>query len=91
MDWVVGLALIGVGVGAWAYYTAWVFVVPSLGADHALAAFFLPHDPWALTLPLLLLLVGVAAIGAFIALTIAKSKREKARKAAAKAAAAKKD
>ncbi|EGV63512.1 Dolichol phosphate-mannose biosynthesis regulatory protein [Yamadazyma tenuis] len=80
-DQLVGLAMLGVAVAVFVYYSTWVLVLPFVDDSSFLQSFFLPRD-YAIKLPLLLLLIGGVAVGSFVgSVLIKESNKKKAKKA----------
>ncbi|RKP30601.1 putative dolichol phosphate-mannose biosynthesis regulatory subunit [Metschnikowia bicuspidata] len=65
-----------VAIAVFSYYSAWVFLLPFLDDDNLLQSFFLPRE-YAIKLPLLLLLLGFLAVGAFIGKVLNNAQQEK--------------
>lgn len=69
--------MLAVATGVFVYYTAWVFLLPFVDDSSVVQNFFLPRE-YAITLPLLLLLLAFVAVGAFIGNVLVKNaKKEK--------------
>lgn len=64
--------MLAVATAVFAYYTAWVFLLPFLDEDNLIQGFFLPRD-YAIKLPFLLLLLGGLAVGTFIGNVLIKN------------------
>ena len=75
-DRTVGFVLVTVATVVFSYYTVWTLVLPFVDEDHAMKRYF-PDVYYALAIPLLLLVVGLAAIVALIALVTIKAGRSK--------------
>lgn len=63
-----------VTLGAFAYYTLWVIVVPFIDDDHVVQQFF-PDPYFALVMPFTVLVVTVVVVGAFLALVMTHHKK----------------
>ncbi|KAJ7172447.1 dolichol phosphate-mannose biosynthesis regulatory [Mycena filopes] len=74
-----GAMLLGAAV-VFTYYTTWAILLPFFDASSEIHNFFPPRE-WAVRLPAFVLVVGVSAIGAFVAQTVIRENRAKARKA----------
>ncbi|ODV78899.1 dolichol phosphate-mannose biosynthesis regulatory [Suhomyces tanzawaensis NRRL Y-17324] len=80
LDKLIGLAMLAVATAVFAYYTAWVFVLPFIDESNVLNSFFLPRD-YAIKLPILLLLIGGLGVGSFIGNVLIKNaQKEKLKK-----------
>ncbi|KAG5189605.1 dolichol phosphate-mannose biosynthesis regulatory protein [Tribonema minus] len=75
-DKALGLAMVSASVVIFTYYTLWVivlhFVDPSLQVHE-----FFPDRVWAIAIPAVLLVLGVAFVVAFIAVTMIRSSASK--------------
>jgi len=80
-DRATGLFFLLVAITVFTYYTTWVMLLPFLSSDHFLHAFFLPR-PYAVTVPVMLLVVGVSGILAFLGKVMISQARKKKKKAA---------
>ncbi|KAL1411720.1 Dolichol phosphate-mannose biosynthesis regulatory protein [Vanrija albida] len=76
-DKLLGGAMLGVAAFVFVYYTTWALFLPFVSPDSALQALFPPRF-WVTAGPALLLLVGLAGIGAFFAKVAAAEARKKA-------------
>lgn len=79
----VGIGMLLVATTVFIYYSVWVFLVPFLDESHPLQSLF-PAREWAVRIPALLLIGGVALIGTFIASVLYKGAQKKKAKMAAK-------
>ena len=68
------------------YYTVWTLLMPFVDDDHPLHSFF-PPRVWAIRLPVILMLLGCAVVGSFLAVVMIRSNRRKAAKEREKARA----
>ncbi|KAJ7097902.1 dolichol phosphate-mannose biosynthesis regulatory protein-domain-containing protein [Mycena belliarum] len=62
------------------YYTTWAMLLPFFEPSSEIHNFF-PAREWAVRLPAITLVAGVAAIGAFVASTIINENRRNAQRA----------
>ncbi|KAJ7109403.1 dolichol phosphate-mannose biosynthesis regulatory, partial [Mycena epipterygia] len=62
------------------YYTTWAMLLPFFDSSSDIHSFF-PAREWAVRLPAFILTAGVAAIGAFVVLTVIRENRKKAQRA----------
>lgn len=58
------------------YYTIWTFVTPFLDENNFIQNFFLPRY-YAIALPVVALILGIAVISTFVGLVIIKSVQKK--------------
>lgn len=58
------------------YYTLWTFVTPFLDDDSLIQHFFLPRY-YAIALPVVALILGIAVVSTFVGLVIIKSVQKK--------------
>ncbi|GMK56018.1 hypothetical protein CspeluHIS016_0210740 [Cutaneotrichosporon spelunceum] len=78
-DKALGAGMLLVAAAVFLYYTTWALLLPFVAADSVLHTLFLPRE-WAVRGPALLLLLGVAGIGAFFAkVTAAEAAKRRAR------------
>eukprot|EP01017_Pseudomicrothorax_dubius_P027046 TRINITY_DN3071_c0_g1_i1.p2 TRINITY_DN3071_c0_g1~~TRINITY_DN3071_c0_g1_i1.p2 ORF type:complete len:100 (+),score=26.21 TRINITY_DN3071_c0_g1_i1:66-365(+) len=77
MSQIIGAGAIGAGAFIFTYYTAWVFIAPYLSAKNPLKELFLGQDI-AFFLPVVLLVLGLAFIGAFF-FYVSNKKKNKAK------------
>jgi len=78
------LMLIASGI-VFTYYTTWTLVLPFFPQDHPIHSLFLSRE-WAIRIPALVLVVGLSAVGYFIAQVLRAERRKAERKRLAKAA-----
>lgn len=72
--------MLAVACAVFAYYTAWVFVLPFVDDNNVLQSFFLPRD-YAIKLPFLLLLLAALGVGSFVGnVLIKKAQKEQLKK-----------
>ncbi|KAI5808521.1 dolichol phosphate-mannose biosynthesis regulatory protein [Peziza echinospora] len=69
------------------YYSTWTLLLPFVDAGHPLHELF-PPRVWAIRLPVIIILIGVAVVGSFLSVVMIKSSKKA--KAKATAAAGKK-
>jgi len=62
------------------YYTTWAMLLPFFDSSSEIHNFF-PAREWAVRLPAIILVVGVAAIATFVVSTMIKENRKKAQRA----------
>lgn len=62
------------------YYTFWLLITPFIDTDQPVQKWF-PHRQYALTVPLVLLLLGLTIVGTFVGLVMINSKVPEKRKA----------
>jgi len=84
-DKALGGAMMAAAATIFVYYTTWAILVPFFDASSPIHAWFPPRE-WAVRLPAFILVVGLAAIGAFIGSTIIRENRKQAEKAKLRAA-----
>lgn len=82
-DALVGLAMLGIATAVFCYYSVWVLILPFVDETHFIARYFPPRE-WAIWLPAMLLVAGVAVVGTFIGFVMIKSERKRQAKLAAK-------
>ncbi|KAL2213255.1 dolichol phosphate-mannose biosynthesis regulatory [Sarocladium strictum] len=82
LDKLVGLAMLVAATVVFLYYTIWTLLMPFVDDDHPLHSFF-PPRVWAIRIPVILILVGSAVVGSFLAMVMIRSNRKKAAKAKA--------
>ncbi|KAK0389128.1 hypothetical protein NLU13_2703 [Sarocladium strictum] len=87
LDKIVGLAMLVAASVVFLYYSIWTLLMPFVDDGHKLHGFF-PPRVWAIRIPVILILIGSAVVGSFLAMVMIRSNRKKAAKA--KAAAKKK-
>ncbi|KAJ3258564.1 Centrosomal protein of 83 kDa [Boothiomyces macroporosus] len=75
-DKIVGSTMMFISFIVFTYYSTWVFIVPFLTPDHYLHSLFLPYE-WAIRIPVLLLVIGIALIGGFVSYVLSKSAKSK--------------
>ncbi|CEH13879.1 Dolichol phosphate-mannose regulatory protein (DPM2) [Ceraceosorus bombacis] len=75
-----GLLLLIAGL-VFAYYTIWTFIVPFFPSSSPLQQIF-PDRVWAIRLPALILVLGLAGVGSFVGLVMQKEARKRAEKEA---------
>lgn len=75
-DKLVGLALMGVSLAVFVYYSLWVVVTPFLEPSHWLQALFLDRF-YAVAIPAGLILALVVFVFAFVSSVLAKSAKKK--------------
>jgi dolichyl-phosphate mannosyltransferase polypeptide 2 regulatory subunit len=80
----VGLAMLVLATVIFCYYSIWTLLMPFVDEGHTLHSFF-PPRVWAIRIPVILILLGSAAVGSFLGVVMIKSNRKKAAKAAAAA------
>lgn len=72
--------MLAVATAVFAYYTAWVFVLPFVDETSILYSFFLPRD-YAIKIPILLVLIAGLGVGTFVGNVLIKSaQKEKLKK-----------
>ncbi|KAF7338263.1 Dolichol phosphate-mannose biosynthesis regulatory protein [Mycena venus] len=79
-DKLLGGAMLLTAAVVFTYYTTWAMLLPFFDSSSEIHNFFPPRE-WAVRLPAMILLVGLFAIGTFVANTIIKENRKKARQA----------
>jgi len=62
------------------YYTIWAILLPFFDTTSPIHAYF-PAREWAIRLPAFILVIGLAAIGTFVGVTVVKENRKKTQKA----------
>jgi len=67
------------------YYTTWTLILPFFPEDHPLRGLFLSRE-WAIRIPAIILVIGLTAIGLFVASVIREERKKAQRKRLAKAA-----
>ncbi|BEI85844.1 hypothetical protein CcaverHIS002_0601310 [Cutaneotrichosporon cavernicola] len=78
-DKALGAAMLLVAAIVFVYYSTWALLLPFVAPDSTLHDLFPPRE-WAVRGPALLLLVGVAGIGAFFAkVSAAEAAKRRAR------------
>ena len=75
--------MLGVATAVFTYYTVWTFVIPFVDDSHPFTALFPPRQ-WAIRIPALLLVLGVAVIGTFVGSVISKNAKKEQAKLAQK-------
>ncbi|ORY88315.1 dolichol phosphate-mannose biosynthesis regulatory [Leucosporidium creatinivorum] len=75
-DKLVGGLMLITSITVFTYYTLWTLFTPFLPPSSPLHSLF-PSREWAIRIPALLMLAGLAAIGAFVGLVLVKSARKK--------------
>ncbi|KAJ6496719.1 dolichol phosphate-mannose biosynthesis regulatory [Mycena vitilis] len=79
-DKLLGGAMLLTAAVVFTYYTTWAMLLPFFDPSSDIHNFF-PAREWAVRLPAFILVVGVSAIGFFVASTIIKENRKKAQRA----------
>ena len=74
-----GFLILSFAGAVFAYYTLWTLIMPLVDEGHFTQSFF-PDRYYALALPLLLLVVGLSAVGTLIAIVMIKAGRSSAKK-----------
>ncbi|WPG98175.1 Hypothetical protein R9X50_00096100 [Acrodontium crateriforme] len=85
LDQIVGLIMLVIASAVFLYYTIWTLLLPFVDDSHPVQSLF-PPRVWAIRVPVILLLVGGAVVGSFLALVMIRSQQKKALKAKQKAA-----
>ncbi|EJD52994.1 hypothetical protein AURDEDRAFT_38235, partial [Auricularia subglabra TFB-10046 SS5] len=62
------------------YYTTWAIVLPLLPPENPIHDYFLPRE-WAVRIPAIILLLGLSAVGTFVATVMIKEGRKQRAKA----------
>ncbi|KAF2663879.1 dolichol phosphate-mannose biosynthesis regulatory [Microthyrium microscopicum] len=79
LDKLVGLSMLLVATTVFFYYTVWTILMPFVDDDHSLHSFF-PPRVWAIRIPVILILLGIAVVGSFLSTVMIRSNRKKALK-----------
>jgi len=82
-DKLAGIAMLLVATVVFLYYSIWTLLMPFVDAGHPLHDLF-PPRVWAIRIPAILMLMGLALVGSFVSVVMIRS----GKKAKAKAAAA---
>ncbi|KAF8471796.1 dolichol phosphate-mannose biosynthesis regulatory protein Dpm2 [Kalaharituber pfeilii] len=82
-DKLAGLAMLLVASFVFLYYSIWTLLMPFVDPGHPLHDLF-PPRVWAIRIPVIIILVGLAVVGSFVSVVMIRS----GKKARAKAAAA---
>ncbi|EAL70424.1 dolichyl-phosphate mannosyltransferase 2 regulatory subunit [Dictyostelium discoideum AX4] len=75
-DKFIGFVMVLFRIFVFGYYTTWVIITPFIVSDHWIQQYFLPRE-YGIIIPLVLLVVGITAIGTFLGLVMIKSKKNK--------------
>ncbi|KAI1000555.1 hypothetical protein K3495_g7640 [Podosphaera aphanis] len=78
----VGLAMLIVASAVFLYYTVWTLLMPFVDSDHPLQNAF-PPRVWAIRIPVILILLGLAVVGSFLSTVMIRSNRKQPAKAKA--------
>ncbi|KAA8896794.1 dolichol phosphate-mannose biosynthesis regulatory [Sphaerosporella brunnea] len=65
-----------------AYYTVWTLFMPFVDENIELHNFF-PPRVWAIRIPMMIILFGIAVVGSFLSMVMIKSSQKKRAKLAA--------
>ncbi|KAI5804447.1 dolichol phosphate-mannose biosynthesis regulatory protein [Geopyxis carbonaria] len=84
-----GLAMLLIATAVFIYYTIWTLFMPFVVETHPLHDLF-PPRVWAIRIPVILILVGMAVVGSFLSMVMIKSGQKKRAKMAAAAQGGKK-
>ncbi|RPA95166.1 dolichol phosphate-mannose biosynthesis regulatory protein Dpm2 [Choiromyces venosus 120613-1] len=84
-----GVMMLMVASIVFLYYSIWTLFMPFVDDGHPLHDLFLPRV-WAVRIPVILILVGIAVVGSFLSVVMIRSGRKKAAKAKAAAGQGKK-
>lgn len=68
--------MLGVATAVFGYYTIWVFVLPFVDESSDINKLFLPRQ-YAITIPLVLLIIGGVGVVSFIANVLIKEANKK--------------
>ncbi|KAH0610578.1 uncharacterized protein LAJ45_03402 [Morchella importuna] len=80
-----GLMMLLIASAVFLYYTVWTLFIPFVDEGHPLHDLF-PPRVWAIRIPVILILIGIAVVGSFLSVVMIRSGRKKAAKEKAKAA-----
>ncbi|BFZ56920.1 Dolichol phosphate-mannose biosynthesis regulatory protein [Savitreella phatthalungensis] len=83
IDKFIGLLMLLIATAVFAYYTAWVLVMPFVDQGHPLHELFPPRE-WAIRIPVVLILVGGGLVGSFISMVMIRTARKQAGKSKTK-------
>ncbi|KAI9202808.1 dolichol phosphate-mannose biosynthesis regulatory [Polychytrium aggregatum] len=75
-DQLFGGLLLLIATFVFSYYTVWALILPFVPDNHLVQAYFPPAE-WAIRGPVILLVVGVSAIGGFISYVLLKGGKKK--------------
>ncbi|CUS08470.1 unnamed protein product [Tuber aestivum] len=84
-----GVMMLMVASIVFLYYSIWTLFMPFVDDGHPLHDLF-PPRVWAIRIPVILILVGIAVVGSFLSVVMIRSGRKKAAKAKAAAGQGKK-
>ncbi|PWW80248.1 dolichol phosphate-mannose biosynthesis regulatory protein Dpm2 [Tuber magnatum] len=84
-----GVVMLMVASIVFLYYSIWTLFMPFVDDGHPLHDLF-PPRVWAIRIPVILILVGIAVVGSFLSVVMIRSGRKKAAKAKAAAGQGKK-
>jgi len=76
-----GLAMIIIATVVFLYYTIWTLFMPFVDENIELHNFF-PPRVWAIRIPMIIILVGIAVVGSFLSMVMIKSAQKKRAKQA---------
>lgn len=71
-----GLAMIIAATVVFLYYTIWTLFMPFVDENIELHNFF-PPRVWAIRIPVIIILVGIAVVGSFLSMVMIKSGQKK--------------
>jgi len=77
-----GLTMIIIATVVFAYYTVWTLFMPFVDENIELHNFF-PPRVWAIRIPMMIILFGIAVVGSFLSMVMIKSSQKKRAKLAA--------
>lgn len=75
-DSTLGYVFLVLSIVIYLYYSIWVLATPFVTSGHVIHSFF-PDRELAITIPIVLLVVGLTLIGSFLAIVMIKSKSKK--------------
>jgi len=78
---IAGLSMLLLATTVFIYYTIWTLFMPFVEEDHALHSLF-PPRVWAIRIPVILILAGIAVVGSFLSMVMIKSGQKKRAKLA---------
>ncbi|PUU76644.1 dolichol phosphate-mannose biosynthesis regulatory protein Dpm2 [Tuber borchii] len=84
-----GVMMLMVASIVFLYYSIWTLFMPFVDEGHQLHDLF-PPRVWAIRIPVILILIGIAVVGSFLSVVMIRSGRKKAAKAKAAAGQGKK-
>ncbi|KAF9510795.1 hypothetical protein BS47DRAFT_1246773, partial [Hydnum rufescens UP504] len=75
-DKAVGALALLVAAIVFIYYTLWAIILPFFPPTHSIHDYF-PEREWAVRIPALILVVGLAAVGSFVGSVLIKEGRKR--------------